>query len=235
MINAHRLRACLLLYSRLACCRGQPRRWIRPSIRAAGVEGAEAHRGDNNAVLGGTLVYSSWSALQGKSSVEHPPTPDRQRDLSNRKSPLIHTKGPTARPDKWHHLLPRTVWETLNDPWWRRWNEMLTALSLHPRLRSVYRHWQSDGGGVARVWGECIKVGPNSRSGSCGRLQAFFLSLWLSCRREAPEDMKLWLAWHRKRRAPCVHILPIGTPEIYLKLFSLDWLRLPQHSKNKST
>lgn len=75
MIYAHRLRACLLLYSRLACCRGQPGRWIRPSIRAAGAEGAEARRGDNNAVLGGTLVYSSWSALQGKSSVEHPPRP----------------------------------------------------------------------------------------------------------------------------------------------------------------
>lgn len=99
-----------------------------------------------------------------------PSKPNRRRDLSNRKSPLIHTKGSTARPDKWHHLLPRTVWETLNDPWWRCWNEMLTVLSLHPHLRFIYRHWQSDGDGVARVWGECIKVGPNSRSGSCGRL-----------------------------------------------------------------
>lgn len=120
-----------------------------------------------------------------------PSKPDRRTDLSNRKSPLIHTKGSTAWSDTWHHLTSRTG----NSPWWRRWNERLTAFSLYRRLRFVYRHWQSDGvverGGVATVQGECIKVVPNSRSGSCGGLQAFFLSLWLSCRREAPEDMKL--------------------------------------------
>lgn len=120
-----------------------------------------------------------------------PSKPDRRTDLSNRKSPLIHTKGYLAMPSTWHHPISRTG----NSPWWRRWNERLTAFSLYRRLGFVYRHWQSDGvverGGVATAQGECIKVGPNSRSGSCGGLQAFFLSLWLSCRREAPEDMKL--------------------------------------------
>lgn len=135
-----------------------------------------------------------------------PSKPDRRTDLSNRKSPLIHTKGPTAWPDTWHHLISRTG----NSPWLRHWNERRTAFSLHRRLRFVYRHWQSDGvverGGVATVRGECIKVGPNSRSGSCGGLQAFFLSLWLSCRREAPKDMKLWGSHGTKRGGHLVFV-----------------------------
>lgn len=82
-----------------------------------------------------------------------PSMPDRRTDLSNRKSPLVHTKGADGMA---RHMTSSPI---KDKPWWRCWNEMLTAFLSQFRLQTpTVRCCGEERGGVARMRAHALKL-----------------------------------------------------------------------------